>query len=108
MGICKLWAMVDNRAMQVATCVITLQLYGVDSLKAKRRVLKSILTRLPRQFNVAVAEIDCHDAWKTAVIGLATIGNDAGHLHARLEKSVAWIERSRPDAQVEQYSIELL
>lgn len=92
--------------MHVATCVITLQLYGVDSLKGKRRILKSILTRLPRQFNVAVAEIDCQDNWQTAVISIVTVGNDAGHLHARLEKAVAWIEQNGRDAQIEQYSIE--
>lgn len=92
--------------MHVATCVITLQLYGVDSLKDKRRILKSILTRLPRQFNVAVAEVDCHDSWQTAVISIVTVGNDAGHLHSRLEKAVAWIEQNGRDALIERYSIE--
>ncbi|HSG16108.1 MAG TPA: DUF503 domain-containing protein [Anaerolineae bacterium] len=92
--------------MHVATCVITLQLYGSDSLKAKRRILKSILTRLPRQFNVAVAEIDCQDTWRTSVICLVTVGNDRGYLHGLLEKAVAWIEDSRPDAVIERYTIE--
>ncbi|MDX1616989.1 MAG: DUF503 domain-containing protein [Candidatus Promineifilaceae bacterium] len=92
--------------MHVATCVITLHLYGVHSLKGKRRVLKSILNRLPRQFNVAVAETDCQDVWQTAVIGLVTVGNDAGLLHARLEKAVSWIEQARPDAPIEHYAIE--
>lgn len=94
--------------MHVATCVITLQLYGSDSLKAKRRILKSILTRLPRLFNVAVAEIDCHDTWRTSVICLVTVGNDSGYLHGLLEKAVAWIEENRPDATIEHYTIEYL
>lgn len=94
--------------MHVATCVITLHLYGADSLKAKRRVLKSILTRLPRQFNVAVAEVDCHDAWQTSVICLVTVGNDQGYLHGLLEKAVAWIEDNRTAAIIERYSIEYL
>lgn len=98
----------DNLIMQVATCTITLQLYGVDSLKAKRRAIKPIMTRLPKHFNVATAEVDCHDVWQTAVICLATVGNDAGYLHAMLEKAVAWVERDRPDAYVEQYSIQIL
>lgn len=94
--------------MHVATCVITLQFYGVDSLKAKRRILKPILTRLPRQFNVAVAEIDNHDIWQTSVICLVTIGNDSGYLHGLLEKAVTWIEDNRPDTVIERYSIEFL
>jgi uncharacterized protein YlxP (DUF503 family) len=92
--------------MQVGTCLITLQLYGVNSLKDKRRVLKPVLNRLPKEFNVSAAEIDHNDIWRTAVIGLAAIGNDAGHIHAKLEKAVAWIEQQRLDASVEHYSIE--
>ena len=93
--------------MVVATCVITLQLDGVMSLKEKRSIIKPILARLPKQFNVAVAEIDHQDVWQTAVIALVTIGNDAGHLHSQLEKSVAWLEQFRPDAPIADYSIEI-
>lgn len=92
--------------MFIATCVIKLRLEGVFSLKEKRRILKSILTRLPRQFNLAVAEVDCQDVWQTAVIALVTVGNDNGHLHAVLEKAVAWIETTRPDAPIDDYFIE--
>ncbi len=92
----------------VALCIIQLNLAGVHSLKEKRRILKSILSRLPREFNVAAAEIDKQDSWQTAVIGLAAVGNDAAYLHGRLEKAVAWVERTRPDAPVDAYTIEFL
>jgi hypothetical protein len=92
--------------MHIATCVITLQLYGVDSLKAKRSLIKPLLSRLPRHFNVAVAEIDSQDVWQTAVIALVTVGVDNGHLHSKLEKMVSWIESNRPDLVIESYSIE--
>ena len=90
----------------MATCTIKLQLAAVYSLKEKRRILKSILARLPRQFNVAVAEVDCHDIWQTAVIALVTVGNDAAYLHGLLEKAVAWIEQQRPDVPIDEYAIE--
>ncbi len=93
--------------MVVATCVITLQLDDVTSLKEKRSIVKPILARLPRRFNVAVAEIDHQDVWQTAVIALVTIGNDTGHLHSQLEKSVAWLEQFRPDAPIADYAIEI-
>jgi hypothetical protein len=92
--------------MHVGTCQITLQLYDVDSIKAKRRILKPVLSRLPKEFNISAAEVDHNDVWRTAVIGLAVVGNDVAKLHARLEKAVAWIERQRLDASVEDYSIE--
>ena len=92
--------------MHMAACVITLQIYGADSLKAKRSVVKPLLTRLPKQFNVAVAEVDCQDIWQTAVICIVTVGNDPGYLHGLLEKAIVWIEQNRPEAVVENYSIE--
>lgn len=92
--------------VHIATCIIELNLSGVRSLKEKRRIVKSILSRLPRQFNVAVAEIDNHDVWHSAVIALVTVGNDMAYLHGLLEKSVAWIEKTRPDAPIDAYTIE--
>lgn len=92
--------------MHVVTCVITLQLYGIDSLKGKRRVMKSLLSRLPRQFNVAAAEIDNHDTWRTSVICLVSVGTDPGYLHGMMEKAVTWIETNSPDAFIERYAVE--
>ncbi len=92
--------------MFIATCVLKLRLESVYSLKDKRQILKSILSRLPQQFNLAVAEVDHQDVWHTAVIGLVTIGNDKSYLHGLLEKAVAWIENHRPDIPIDEYHIE--
>lgn len=92
--------------MFVASCVIKLNLNGVQSLKDKRRILKSILARLTRQFNLAAAEVDYQDVWQTAVIALVSVSNDAGYLHGLMEKAVAWIEQSRPDVPIDEYAIE--
>lgn len=92
--------------MHVAVCEIKLNLAGVTSLKEKRRIMKSLLRRLPQNFNVATAEIDYQDVWQTGMIGLVTIGNDSGYLHGTLEKAVAWIEEMRPDCPIDDYMIE--
>ena len=92
--------------MVVATCVIKLNLHGSRSLKDKRRILKSILSRLQRSFNLAVAEVDSQDIWQTAVIGIVSVGNDSGHLHGMMEKAVRWIKDNRPDIPIEEYQIE--
>ena len=92
--------------MFVATCVITLELYGVESLKDKRRILKPILAHIRQHYNLSAAEVDYHDIWQTAVIGLAAVGTDSGHLHGLLEKCVDWIEQYRPDTPIHTYHIE--
>jgi uncharacterized protein len=83
-------------------------LSGVSSLKEKRRILKSVLARLTQQFNLAAAEVDSQDVWQTAVIGLATVGNDTRYLHGLLEKAVTWLQNNRPDAPIDEYHIEIL
>lgn len=92
--------------MVIAVCTVQLELYGVSSLKDKRSVIKSITRRLPHQFALTAAEVDYQDVWNMSLIGMVTIGVDAGYLHGRLEKAVEWIEKHRPDTVIVDYSIE--
>ncbi len=94
--------------MKIAACVIKLNLVGVSSLKEKRRILKSILARLRREFNVASAETDYHDVWQSAEITLVTVGSDSAYVHGLLQKAVTWIEDTRPDVPLDGYTIEFL
>jgi uncharacterized protein YlxP (DUF503 family) len=69
----------------VGTCRIVLSLPGNDSLKGKRKVVRSILDRLKHRFNVAAAEVDDLDAHRRAVLGLAVVSNDVSHVHSMLD-----------------------
>lgn len=92
--------------MLIATCQIELSLGGVSSLKEKRRIIKSVVARLSNQFNIAVAEIDHHEVWQSAALGIAAVGNDHGYLQSALETVVAWIEGNRPDVLIVAYRID--
>lgn len=94
--------------MIIASCLLTLELTDVFSLKEKRSIVKSVLNRLPQKFNVAVAEVDKQDVWGTAVIALVTVGNDAARLHSQLQKAVLWLENHRPDVPITDYEIEII
>jgi len=94
--------------MVVGICRVELYLPANGSLKEKRRSLKPLLVRLRREFNLSTAEVDLHDVWQSAVIGMAIISNDPGRVHAVLEKAVRWIEVNRPDLLVVDWMIEVL
>ena len=94
--------------MVIGTCRVELYIPGSSSLKAKRSRLKPILSRLHREFNLATAEVELNDVWQSAVIGLATVSNDAGLAHAVLEQAVRWIENHHPDVQIVDWGVELL
>ena len=94
--------------MIIGACTIELHLPGNGSLKGKRSVLKSMTSRLRREFNVSVAEVDLHDVWQTAVIGVVCVSNRQDYAHGLLAQVTQWIERYRPDVQLVDYEIEML
>ena len=94
--------------MHVGVCTIDLRLPGNGSLKGKRRVVKSIVTRVTREFNVSVAEVEDQDLWQRAVLGVACVSSSASYAHGQLERVVQWIEEQRLDVELLDYQIELL
>jgi uncharacterized protein YlxP (DUF503 family) len=94
--------------MHVGVCTIDLRLPGNGSLKGKRRVVKSIVTRVTREFNVSVAEVEDQDLWQRAVLGVACVSSSASYAHGQLERVVQWIETQRFDVELLDYQIELL
>jgi uncharacterized protein YlxP (DUF503 family) len=94
--------------MVVGACRIELHLAENHSLKGKRQVVRSVVSRLRNQFNLAVAEVEEQDVWQTAVLGLSCVSNDGRHAHQMLEKAVEFVEGLRIDAVIESYEIELI
>jgi uncharacterized protein YlxP (DUF503 family) len=94
--------------MIIGACNVELHLPGNGSLKGKRSMLKPILSRLRREFNLAAAEVGHNDAWQSAEIAFVTVANDPGRVHAVLERAVRWIESHHPEVQVVDWQIEIL
>jgi uncharacterized protein YlxP (DUF503 family) len=94
--------------MVIGACTVELHIPGNGSLKGKRSVLKRLLNRLHREFNLATAEVGCNDVWQSAEVALVTVANDPGHVHAVLERVVRWIDVHYPNVQVVDWQIEIL
>lgn len=92
--------------MIVGACIVRLFLPGTHSLKGKRGRLKPLLARLPKEFNLAAAEIDLQDVWQTAEIALVTVSNDSVVVRQLLESAVQWIEHHAADVEITDYRIE--
>jgi len=94
--------------MVIGLCTIELHLPGANSLKDKRSVLKSVMRRVRNEFNVSIAEVEEQDVWRSAVLAAATVSSDRAYAHGLLIKVVEWIERTRLDAELVDYQIEML
>jgi uncharacterized protein len=93
--------------MTVGSCKIELRIPESGSLKAKRRVVKSLKDRVQARFSVAIAEVDRLDDWQRATLGVACVSNDARLVDATLSRVVNWIEACG-EALVVDYEIDLV
>ena len=94
--------------MVIGACTIELELPGVASLKEKRSMLKTLIARLHREFNISAAEVDLQDEWAATVLGISSVSNDAAHAQRWLQHVIEWIEKYRPDVEVVDHYIEII
>jgi len=94
--------------MNVGVCKIKLRLPENLSLKGKRRVLKSITTRVGNRFNVSVAEVDDQDLWQLATLGICCLSNNKRFTNEVLSKVVDFIVNGRFEVEILNYEIEIL
>jgi uncharacterized protein YlxP (DUF503 family) len=93
--------------MVVGVCILELEIPASHSLKDKRRVVKSLTTRVRQIFNVSVAEVDSLDAWQQATLGIVCVSSNTNYARGMLEKVIDNIERMRLDAVIVDYSVEI-
>ena len=94
--------------MNVGVCRIKLRLPENLSLKGKRGVLKSIITRVGNKFNVSVAEVDDQDLWQLATIGICCVSNDRRQTNEVLSRVVDFVIGGRFEIEILDYEIEIL
>lgn len=93
--------------MTVGTLRIRFIIRGALSLKDKRRVVKSLKDRVRHRFNAAIAEVDDLDDCRSAVLGVAVVGNDGAYVRSVLAQ-VANLARSTRDAELAACDMEIL
>ena len=75
----------SGRPMIVGLLKMHIHLHGIESLKQKRGIVKSLVGRLKSRFNFSVAEVEAQDSKQLAVIGCAVVGNDTAFIHQQMD-----------------------
>jgi len=91
----------------VGILTVHLHLPTCASLKEKRGRIKPLISRLHREFNISVAEMDLQDKWQEAVIGCAMINSDSVTLQQSLQTLAKWVEGNWPDGDIIDEKIEI-
>lgn len=93
--------------MFVGVCRLVLHLVENNSLKGKRRIVRSVIDRTRAKFGVSIAEVGENDTLRRAVIGAAVIGNNGAHIDSVLNHLGAYIDRLGV-APVESFTTEII
>lgn len=94
--------------MVVGVCRLTISIAASYSLKDKRRVVKSLVERVRHRFNVAIAEVDDHEVWNSAVIGVACVCTGSAHAEEILAHVASFVSSGHGDAELIDQSVEIL
>ena len=91
--------------MHIGVCKIWLRIPQSHSLKAKRRVIKSLIAKLKNRFNIAIAEVEALDTHERAVLAAVSVSNDVAHLNRLISHVITFIE-ANVEAELVDYKTE--
>ena len=94
--------------MNVGICRIKIHLHGSQSLKEKRAIIKSIISRIRGQFNVSISEVGDQELWQLATLGVACISNRNNHVDEVLSKVVNFVKHNYPQLEIIEHAVEIL
>lgn len=94
--------------MAIGLLRIDLHLPLNDSLKGKRGILKPVIARIRRDFNVSVCEADAQDELTHAVLEVVCVSQTSALAHRQLQQVANLVEGWRLDAQLVDYEIEMV
>ena len=93
--------------MFIAVLTLELHIHEAHSLKEKRMVVNSLLDRIRAHFDVSAAQLDDHDRWQSATLGVVAISNREKPLHT-LMNHVRDLAESEYRCDVTNCSLEMI
>jgi uncharacterized protein YlxP (DUF503 family) len=78
--------------MRAAALRVELHLPTPQSLKEKRAVLRPVIEGMRRLGSYSVAEVDHHDLWQRATIGVAIVAPDGKSLAMQVSRLRRYLE----------------
>ncbi|ACA55482.1 DUF503 domain-containing protein [Clostridium botulinum] len=78
--------------MIIGKAKIHLYANWVHSLKEKRMIVKSVISKTKNKFNVSIAEVEMQDVHQSIVIGIACVSNSTKQADSIIQNVVNYIE----------------
>ena len=78
--------------MVVGTLKISLYIHNQQSLKEKRKIVKSIVSKVHHRFNASIGEVGSNDKWQMIELGISTLANDRRFVNSALDTILSYID----------------
>jgi len=76
----------------LGTLKLSLYIHDSHSLKEKRKVVKSIVAKVQKRFNVSIAEVGSNDKWQMIELGISAVGNDRRFVNSILDNILSYLD----------------
>ena len=94
--------------MVYAVMVLDMKLSGCRSLKEKRSILKPLIYKLHKEYNVSAAEVDKNDIWNETIIACALISNQKQAAESNLARIPDFLFKYFNEIEILSHSIQFL
>ena len=82
--------------MIVSMIQLVFEIPDVESIKEKRRIIRSVKDKLQRRFHMSAAEVDLLDSLSFGHIGAALVSNSRSFGESVMHKAFQMIENEMP------------
>jgi len=93
--------------MIVGVLTVEIAVLEAQSLKDKRRIVKSIKDRVRNRYNVSVSEVDDQEIMRRCKLGIAMVAVETRAVHSQFDRIVDLI-RATPGATLLDYERTML
>jgi uncharacterized protein len=94
--------------MIYAVLILNLKLGKCRSLKDKRSILKPLLHRLHREYNISAAEVGRNDIWNETILALGLISNNKNSAESYLAEIPVFLDKYFNEIEILSHSIQFL
>ncbi len=94
--------------MIIGLLVLELHIPASGSLKDKRQVIRSLVTRIRQTYNVSVSEVDHQDSWQRCTLAAACVSGERASAQRALQQVSDFVEDNASEYVVLEVSTELM
>lgn len=78
--------------MIVGAVLCELIIYDAQSLKEKRSVLQSLISRIKQKYNVAISEVDHQNVWQRTSLAIVSVSSAKVVVNKELQRVLQYID----------------